>query len=137
MNWTSRIAVVLCLSTVVLADSGLAEDKSRARLEPTVGEASYYGPGFKGKKTASGDRFNPSENTAAHRTLPLGTEARVTNLENGESTVVEINDRGPQPKNRVIDLSKKAAEDIGMVDDGTAKVKVEPLKTPGAPKGRK
>ena len=90
-----------------------------------VGEASWYGKGFHGKKTASGEKFDQNDKTAAHPTLPLGTEATVTNLETGKSVDVEINDRGPYTKGRDIDLSKEAAEEIGMKKDGAVPVKVE------------
>ncbi|MGH7966488.1 MAG: septal ring lytic transglycosylase RlpA family protein [Candidatus Binatia bacterium] len=91
-----------------------------------VGEASYYGPRFHGKETASGETFNQNKPTAAHPTLPLGTEAEVTNLETGKSVEVEINDRGPFTDGRAIDLSKGAARKIGIgKKEGTAKVKVE------------
>ena len=89
------------------------------------GEASYYGPGFAGRPTANGERFNPAELTAAHRTLPFGTKVKVTNERNGRSVIVRINDRGPYAHNRVIDLSKGAAEKIGMLSSGTAQVKIE------------
>src|ERR1043165_5492130 len=78
------------------------------------GEASYYGAGFHGKKTATGEKFNQNERTAAHPALPLGTKATVTNLENGKSVDVKINDRGPYVKDCDIDLSKSAAKDLGM-----------------------
>jgi rare lipoprotein A len=102
--------------------------KSDGKGEPVVeqtGEASWYGKGFHGKKTASGERFNQNDHTAAHPTLPLGTEATVTNLETGKSVEVEINDRGPYVKGRDIDLSKEAAGKIGIHKDGTAPVKIE------------
>jgi rare lipoprotein A len=102
--------------------------KTDAKGEPVieqVGEASWYGKGFHGKKTASGETFNQNDHTAAHPTLPLGTEATVTNLETGKSVEVEINDRGPYTKGRDIDLSKEAAEEIGMKKDGAVPVKVE------------
>jgi rare lipoprotein A (peptidoglycan hydrolase) len=90
-----------------------------------VGEASWYGKGFHGKKTASGKKFNQHDHTAAHPTLPLGTEATVTNLETGKSVDVEITDRGPYTKGRDIDLSKEAADEIGMKKDGSVPVKIE------------
>jgi rare lipoprotein A len=90
-----------------------------------VGEASWYGPGFHGKKTANGEVFNQNRLTAAHRTLPLGTRAEVTNLENGKSVEVRINDRGPYVGGRVIDLSRAAARRLGIVEEGTATVKIE------------
>jgi rare lipoprotein A (peptidoglycan hydrolase) len=88
------------------------------------GEASFYGPGFRGRKTATGERFDPSKMTAAHRSLPLGTEATVTNLENGKKVEVEINDRGPHAKARVLDLSTAAAKRLDMIEDGTAQVRI-------------
>ena len=90
-----------------------------------VGTASWYGPGFHGKRTASGERFDQNALTAAHRKLPLGSVVKVTNLDNGRSIVVAINDRGPYTKGRVIDLSKGAARKLGIVDDGIAKVRIE------------
>ena len=91
------------------------------------GTASYYGGKFHGRKTASGERFNQEAMTAAHKSLPLGTKVRVTNLRNGEVVEVKINDRGPYIKGRIIDLSKGAAREIGMIKAGTAKVKIEIL----------
>ena len=90
-----------------------------------VGEASFYGDGFHGKKTASGERFDQNDLTAAHPSLPLGTNATVTNLETGNSVEVKINDRGPYVKGRDIDLSKGAAKELGMTKDGVAPVKIE------------
>jgi rare lipoprotein A len=90
-----------------------------------VGQASWYGPGFHGKKTASGATFNPNQLTAAHRSWPLGTKAKVTNLENGKKVEVTINDRGPYVGNRAIDLSRAAARRLAM--DGTARVRIEAL----------
>src|SRR5262244_2575852 len=91
--------------------------------------ASWYGPGFHGRETASGETFNQRALTAAHRTLPLGTEAKVTNLETGQSVIVTINDRGPYVKGRYLDLSRAAAKQIGLTKKGVAKVKIE-AKTP-------
>ena len=91
-----------------------------------VGEASYYGKHHQGKDTANGETFNQHALTAAHPTLPLGSEVKVTNLENGKSVQVEINDRGPYTKGRDIDLSKKAAQEIGVTKkEGEAPVKIE------------
>lgn len=91
------------------------------------GEASWYGPGFHGKKTASGAIFDQNKLTAAHKTLPLGTKARVTNLENGNTVEVEINDRGPYVGQRVIDLSHAAADALGFVESGITLVQIELL----------
>jgi rare lipoprotein A len=100
--------------------------------QPLVGMASWYGPGFHGRRTASGDRFDQNGMTAAHRYLPLGTVARITNLANGRQVVVEINDRGPFKGRRVLDLSKGAALRLGMVDSGLARVRIDVLRAPGA-----
>ncbi|MGJ0485233.1 MAG: septal ring lytic transglycosylase RlpA family protein [Methylomicrobium sp.] len=89
-----------------------------------VGEASWYGPGFQGRETASGEIFNQREMTAAHPTLPLGTKAEVTNLENKKKVKVEITDRGPYVKDRAIDLSKAAAQKLDMKEEGVSKVKI-------------
>jgi len=89
------------------------------------GTASWYGPGFHGKKTASGKIYDQHKLTAAHKTLPLGTKARVTNLDNGSTVDVEINDRGPFIEGRIIDLSRAAAGALGFVESGLAPVQVE------------
>jgi rare lipoprotein A len=89
------------------------------------GIASWYGPGFHGQPTASGAVYNQHDLTAAHPTLPLGTRVLVTNLTNGSSVEVAVNDRGPFAKGRIIDLSRAAADAIGMVGPGTAPVRVE------------
>ena len=92
------------------------------------GKASWYGSGFNGKKTASGETFNMNKLTAAHKTLKFGTLVRVTNLNNNKSVIVRINDRGPFKKGRVIDLSKKAALTVDMINDGVIPVKLELVK---------
>lgn len=89
------------------------------------GIASWYGPGFYGRKTASGEIFTKTQYTAAHPTLPMGTKLRVTNNATGESVVVKVNDRGPFHGNRVIDLSHAAAKTIGMIQSGICSVKIE------------
>jgi rare lipoprotein A len=98
-----------------------------------VGTASWYGPGFHGHETASGEMFDQHALTAAHRTLPLGTEAKVTNLATGQSVKVTINDRGPYVQGRQLDLSQAAAKQIGLTKQGVAKVKIE-AKRPSAKK---
>jgi rare lipoprotein A len=94
------------------------------------GEASWYGPGFHGKKTASGEIYDQTKFTAAHKTLPLGSRARVTNVKNGNSVEVEINDRGPFVEGRILDLSRAAAKALDFVDSGIAPVRVELLDEP-------
>jgi rare lipoprotein A (peptidoglycan hydrolase) len=102
-----------------------------------VGTASWYGPGFQGRPTASGEPFDQNSLTAAHRTLPLGSQAVVTNIENGRSVVVEINDRGPYVGGRVLDLSRAAAARLGMLDDGLARVRIAatPARTVASTRG--
>ncbi len=100
--------------------------------EPTAtpigpGVASYYGRRFHGRRTANGERFDMNALTAAHKTLPFGSRVRVTNTRNGESVVVRINDRGPFVLGRHIDLSRKAAEQIGIVRSGHGRVELELL----------
>jgi rare lipoprotein A len=97
------------------------------RYYDEAGIASWYGPGFHNKATANGERYDKYEMTAAHRTLPMPSIVRVTNLENGRSIVVRVNDRGPFHDNRIIDLSKAAAQKINMIGKGTARVRVEYL----------
>ncbi|MCL5020896.1 MAG: septal ring lytic transglycosylase RlpA family protein [Bacteroidetes bacterium] len=92
------------------------------------GIASYYSTGFNGKRTASGEIFNKNALTAANREFPFGTLLRVTNLGNGESVEVTVNDRGPFDMSRIIDLSEAAARDIGMIQAGTARVRIQVLK---------
>ena len=101
------------------------KDESGQPIVEQIGEASFYGPGFHGKKTATGEIFDQNERTAAHPTLPLGTKATITNLDTGSSVDVEINDRGPYVKGRDIDVSKRVAKDLGMSKDGVAPVKIE------------
>lgn len=92
------------------------------------GEASWYGPGFYGNRTASGEVLRRGTLTAAHRSLPFGTRVRVTNLWNGRTAVVRINDRGPFHGDRVIDLAHGAANELGVTSSGVARVKLEVLR---------
>jgi rare lipoprotein A (peptidoglycan hydrolase) len=104
------------------------QEKENAADKPVhkeVGEASWYGPGFQGQETANGETFDQKDMTAAHPSLPMGTKAQVTNLENGKKVEVRINDRGPFTENRVIDLSGAAANKLDMKKDGTSQVKIE------------
>jgi rare lipoprotein A len=91
-------------------------------VEVGRGRASWYGPGFHGKRTASGERFDMNELTAAHRTLPFGTRVRVRNIQNGREVVVRINDRGPLIRDRIIDLSRAAAAALDLLQAGEAHV---------------
>src|SRR5215207_5020695 len=111
----TKASTALAITAVVL---GCAPGSAPAAAEDAkpiqTGAASWYGPGFHGKKTANGERFNTNDLTAAHKTLPFGTQLRVTNERTGKSVVVRINDRGPYAHGRVIDLSKAAAEAVGI-----------------------
>jgi rare lipoprotein A len=141
-KWFSCVARVtlvgvLAISGCTSKDSGdyssgqskpIPQESSRSPSTPVhkqVGEASWYGPGFHGQETANGETFDQKDLTAAHPTLPMGTTAKVTNLENGKKVEVRINDRGPFTQDRAIDLSSAAANKLGMKKDGTVQVKIE------------
>lgn len=111
----------------------VSQEKSSEANKPVhkeVGEASWYGPGLQGKETANGETFDQKDLTAAHPSLPMGTKAKVTNLENGKKVDVRINDRGPFAEDRVIDLSGAAAKKLDMKEDGTTQVKIETKQIP-------
>lgn len=124
-------AVLLAAALVAPVAPGTAHETGAHGAGVVVksisGAASWYGPKFHGRLTASGEPFDMHQLTAAHRTLPFGTRVRVTHVANDRSVVVRINDRGPFHGKRVIDLSRKAAEVIGLVQRGVGKVKVEVL----------
>lgn len=121
-------------ATVLLAIAVLAGCSTRAVAptpgHPQSGVASWYGPGFHGQPTSSGTIYDQNALTAAHQKLPLGTRARVTNLDNGKTVDVLVNDRGPFAKGRIIDLSYAAAREIGMIGPGTARVRVDVIERP-------
>jgi rare lipoprotein A len=131
-----------CLSTALPAQKPASADTAQASPKTVhhphldrsgkarKGKASYYGRKFYSKKMADGSHMDPQSNAAASKTLPLGTKARVTNLENGSSEVVEIRDRGPYVKDRIVDVSPKTADKLGLKEDGTAPVEVKPLDVP-------
>jgi rare lipoprotein A len=127
-----RLLVILCL----LLGCAACQDKKaeavpikEAKQEPQTfqqkGKASYYSQKFHGKETASGETFNNNTLVAAHKTLPLGSKVRVTNLENNKQVVVRITDRGPFVRGRIIDLSRAAARRVDMIEDGTGPVRIE------------
>ncbi len=95
-----------------------------------VGKGSFYGPEFNGRKMANGKRYNPNSDVAASKSLPLGTVAKVTNRDNGKSAVVTVEDRGPYVRGRVVDLTPKTAEKLGLVHQGVAPVVVAPVAVP-------
>jgi len=139
---TSRLWAVASLSIVwalflFLSLAACSVPPSQVRLPPPsdgrvtqTGIASWYGPGFHGKATASGVIYDQNDLTAAHQTLPLGTRVMVTNLENSRSTELLINDRGPFAKGRIIDLSYAAGDSLGMIAPGTIPVRLEVIDSP-------
>lgn len=144
MNSFPKLAPLLVFSmglSLLLPQTGMTGDKpaasSKAKSSSAQkqhrtqrGEASYYGKEFFGRKMADGTKMNPDSNIAASRTLPLGTVAEVTNLENGKSEIVEIRDRGPYVEGRIVDVTPKTAENLGFKEDGVAPVVVKPLDLP-------
>lgn len=112
------LVLLVCMSVLVFGVEG--GDKE-------LGKASYYAKMFEGRKTANGEIFTNSELTAAHKELPLGTKVRVTNLENGRSVVVRINDRGPFIRGRIIDLTERAFDEIADRKLGVVRVSVQVL----------
>lgn len=124
-----RHGLAMTLLGLGLAAPALASPQDRQNRSQQ-GEASYYGREFNGRRMANGERFDPASDSAAHRSLPLGTTARVTNLQNGRSTTVKVRDRGPHARGRVIDVSPQAADHLGMKKEGTAPVRVTPLEVP-------
>lgn len=119
-------ALIACALGLSAALPAQANDKVEA-LQTITGSASWYGGKFHGRTTANGERYNMNELTAAHKTLPFGTKVRVTNARTGKAVVVRINDRGPFVGKRVIDLSRGAAQAVGMINQGVAQVKLEVL----------
>lgn len=133
LNLYCKILIFLSLLTILTSCTSVVYFSSKTIEKPVsdaigfkeVGFASYYSDEFIGKRTASGEYYNPQEFTAAHRTLPFGTKIRVTNLENGKQAVVRVNDRGPFIDGRIIDLSKSAAKLLGFLEKGIVKVQIE------------
>lgn len=114
-----------------VADRGkFAGSQSEKVVQQFTGLASWYGPGFHGRRTANGEKFDQNELTAAHKTLPFNTRVRVTSVTSGKSVIVTINDRGPYVRGRMIDLSAAAAREIGLRARGVGKVKLEVLELP-------
>ena len=113
------------IAAAPIAPVHTASSATTASTKSQLGTASYYGKGFAGRPTANGEIFDPTQMTCAHRTLPFGTWLKVTNLGNGKSVVVRVNDRGPFTKRRVLDLSEGAAKKLDMMGIGTAHVRLD------------
>jgi len=124
MRWGAVVAVGLA-GTLTACSASKPKPIEPERGATQVGIASWYGPGFHGRRTSSGEVYNQYDLTAAHQTLPHGTRVQVTNLTNGRSVLVRINDRGPFVDDRIIDLSYAAARQIDMIGPGTAMVQVQ------------
>lgn len=120
----TRTVWALVVLLAVLSACSTARDVPSSGYE-AVGIASWYGGKFHGRKTASGAIFDQNGHTAAHRSLPFGTRVRVTNLENGRSVVLVVNDRGPFVRGRIIDVSRRAAAQLGFLRKGLTRVRVE------------
>jgi rare lipoprotein A len=121
------VSAALLASTLPLTSDALARD----RLDHVQkGFASFYHDSLHGRKTASGQTYNKNRLSAAHKSLPLGTQLRVTDTKTGRSIVVKVNDRGPFVKGRILDLSKQAAENLGIVKRGVAKVELKVISMP-------
>ena len=129
MSGIARLLVAVIVVVGLAACSGseptAGQDRSTVRVSAPRGEASYYADKFEGRPTASGEIYDHDKMTAAHRSLPFDTKVRVTRLATGRSVVVRINDRGPFKRGRIIDLSKRAARDLGLLRVGVAEVKIE------------
>jgi rare lipoprotein A len=127
----SLLAILGLTLVIVLPGAGCTRPAREPQAAPTSrpwtekGIASWYGKKFHGRQTASGERYNMHHHTHAHKSLAFGTRVRVTNLDNGRRVVVSINDRGPFVKGRIIDLSYAAAREVGMINAGTARVRLE------------
>lgn len=117
-------------ATPVRLEKPVANPKLDRSGKKRKGEASYYHRSLAGETMADGTPMNPQSNNAASKTLPLGTKAKVTNLENGKSEVVEIRDRGPYVEGRIVDVSPKTATKLGMREDGVVPVEVVPIEVP-------
>ncbi len=126
--WRAELALAVVCSLAACAPSRpLPPPAVPHAVFTQVGLASWYGNAHAGHKTASGELFDPTAMTAAHRTLPIGSKVRVTNVENGRTVTVRINDRGPEDTSRIIDLSRAAADVLGFRASGVGKVSLEGL----------
>jgi rare lipoprotein A len=134
LHGTGRTLLFLILAASALggcfatSTRGTTGDAGERALAEELGEASYYADRFEGRATASGELFRQDEMTAAHRTYPFGTVVRVTNLAGGRHVILRINDRGPAKASRLLDVTRRAAGELGMLQTGVARVRLEVLR---------
>jgi rare lipoprotein A len=126
----TAILFTSCSSAVRFSSGSTSkyEDNNSEVVTVMYGKASYYGSEFEGNSTSNGDTFSNREYTAAHKSFPFGSLVKVTNLSNNKTVIVRVNDRGPFVAGRIIDLTKKAAEELDMIKAGVVEVKIELLK---------
>jgi rare lipoprotein A len=131
--YAHRRALAVAAAAMALLLCAPASGSRNTAVEDAVsawtqnGRVSWYGPGFHGRRTASGESFDTNDLTMAHRSLPLGSKVRVTNLDNGRSVVLRVNDRGPYVRGRIADLSHAAASKLDFLDDGVVRARIELL----------
>jgi len=128
MTIIKKLTLLLLLASFMACSSVPLKSPSRLLGHTETGKASFYAMKYQFRKTASGERFNQMSKTAAHKKLPFGTKVKVTNIKNGKSVVVKINDRGPFVKGRIIDLTRSAFNRIANTDSGVINVKIKVIK---------
>jgi rare lipoprotein A len=125
---SSALLLFLLVQGCTLVGTGAGESGPHPADSPAAwtqtGTASWYGEPFHGRTTASGERYDMNDLTCAHKTLPFGTRIRVQNLDNGRSVTLRVNDRGPFVEGRIVDVSRRAAQELGMMGPGTARVRI-------------
>jgi rare lipoprotein A len=137
-GWSLTAVLAAAVAVSVVLGIPASSDSDEPELPTEVGLASFYGPGFQGEKTASGEIFDQNRMVAAHRKLPLGSVVRVTNLNNGRQVILRVIDRGPYGRNyrkgTIIDVSKGAAQRLDFIEDGLVRVRIEVLELPESQK---
>ena len=128
MTIFKKLTLLLLLTSFLACSSVPLKSSTNLLGHTETGKASFYAMKYQFRKTASGERFNQMSKTAAHKKLPFGTKVKVTNMKNGKSVVVKINDRGPFVKGRIIDLTRSAFNRIGNIDSGVINVKIKVVK---------
>lgn len=119
--------VIIALFTITLNAKSSDSDNNNETTKCMTGKCSWYGPKFNGKKTASGEKFDNTKFTAAHKTLPFGTKLKITDKKSGKNVIVTVNDRGPFVKSRVLDISSSAAQELGVINKGIFTAEIEIL----------